>query len=132
MRINRGQEFVVGGFIPGPARGRFNRHRLLSREGLGVRRQSAKWICASNPQNGLRETEAACHRQIPVRESAGDWTRPMGRDFRRREDEAMRLGPSKLVAVIEFLEGTEGDRLRHSKFVALREDKNPRAVVQEA
>ena len=29
----------------------------------------------------------------------------------------------KLVAVIEFLEWTEGDRLRHSKFVALRHDK---------
>ena len=28
----------------------------------------------------------------------------------------------KLVAVIEFLEWTGGDRLRHSKFVALRED----------
>ena len=37
----------------------------------------------------------------------------------------------KLVAVVEFLEWTEGDRLRHSKFVALREDKNPRDVVKE-
>jgi ATP-dependent DNA ligase len=38
----------------------------------------------------------------------------------------------KIVAVIEFLEWTEGDRLRHSKFVALREDKNPRDVIKEA
>jgi ATP-dependent DNA ligase len=37
----------------------------------------------------------------------------------------------KLVVVIEFLEWTEGDRLRHSKFVALRDDKNPREVVKE-
>jgi len=29
------------------------------------------------------------------------------------------------VAQIEFLEWTEGDRLRHSKFVGLREDKDP-------
>jgi ATP-dependent DNA ligase len=36
----------------------------------------------------------------------------------------------KLVAVIELLEWTEGDRLRHSKFVALRDDKNPRDVVK--
>src|SRR5438874_8552936 len=35
------------------------------------------------------------------------------------------------VAQIEFLEWTEGDRLRHSKFVGLREDKNPRSVVKE-
>jgi hypothetical protein len=26
---------------------------------------------------------------------------------------------------------TEADRLRHSKFVALREDKNPRSVIKE-
>lgn len=37
----------------------------------------------------------------------------------------------KLVAVIEFLEWREGDRLRHSKLVALREDKSPRDVVKE-
>src|SRR5947209_17458204 len=35
------------------------------------------------------------------------------------------------VAQIEFLEWTEGHRLRHSKFVGLREDKNPRSVVKE-
>jgi ATP-dependent DNA ligase len=35
------------------------------------------------------------------------------------------------VAQIEFLEWTEADRLRHSKFVGLREDKNPRNVVKE-
>jgi ATP-dependent DNA ligase len=32
------------------------------------------------------------------------------------------------VAQIEFLEWTEADRLRHSKFVGLREDKNLRSV----
>ena len=35
------------------------------------------------------------------------------------------------VAQIEFLEWTVGDRLRHSKFVGLREDKNARSVVKE-
>ncbi len=35
------------------------------------------------------------------------------------------------VAQIEFLEWTEGDRLRHSKFVGLREDKNLRSLVKE-
>lgn len=36
------------------------------------------------------------------------------------------------VAQIEFLEWTAADRLRHSKFVRLRDDKNPRTVVKEA
>ena len=37
----------------------------------------------------------------------------------------------KLAAVVEFLEWTEGDRLRRSKLVAFRDDKNPREVVKE-
>jgi ATP-dependent DNA ligase len=36
------------------------------------------------------------------------------------------------VAQIEFLEWTAGDRLRHSKFVGLREDKDPVRVVKES
>src|SRR5438477_4514717 len=43
---------------------------------------------------------------------------------------AVWLSP-KAVAQIEFLEWTEASRLRHSKFVALREDKNPRSVIKE-
>jgi len=35
------------------------------------------------------------------------------------------------VAQIEFLEWTAGDRLRHAKFVRLRDDKNPLEVVKE-
>jgi bifunctional non-homologous end joining protein LigD len=37
----------------------------------------------------------------------------------------------KLVAQIEFLEWTESDHLRHSKFAGLREDKDPSSVVKE-
>jgi ATP-dependent DNA ligase len=35
------------------------------------------------------------------------------------------------VAQIEFLEWTEADRLRHSKFVGLRDDKDARSVIKE-
>lgn len=37
----------------------------------------------------------------------------------------------ELVAQIDFLEWTDGDHLRHSKFVGLREDKEARLVVRE-
>src|SRR6267143_2036428 len=37
----------------------------------------------------------------------------------------------KLVAVVEFLEWTQADRLRHSKFVALRDDKNTRRLLRK-
>jgi ATP-dependent DNA ligase len=37
----------------------------------------------------------------------------------------------EIVAQIEFLEWTDGDHLRHSKFAGLRDDKDPRKVVRE-
>lgn len=37
----------------------------------------------------------------------------------------------EIVVQIEFLEWTEADRLPHSKFVGLREDKDARDVVKE-
>jgi ATP-dependent DNA ligase len=37
----------------------------------------------------------------------------------------------EIVAQVEFLEWTEGEHLRHSKFAGLRGDKEPRSVVKE-
>jgi bifunctional non-homologous end joining protein LigD len=37
----------------------------------------------------------------------------------------------ELVAQIEFLEWTESDRLRHSKFSRLRQDKEACTVIKE-
>jgi ATP-dependent DNA ligase len=37
----------------------------------------------------------------------------------------------KLVGQLEFTEWTPENHLRHSRFVALREDKNPREVRKE-
>jgi ATP-dependent DNA ligase len=37
----------------------------------------------------------------------------------------------ELVAQIEFAEWTEGDHLRHSKFVALRDDRDLKDVRRE-
>ena len=37
----------------------------------------------------------------------------------------------QVVAEIEFLEWTSADHLRHTKFVGLRDDKDPRSVVRE-
>ena len=33
--------------------------------------------------------------------------------------------------VVEFLEWTEADHLRHTNFVGLRDDKDPRTVIRE-
>jgi ATP-dependent DNA ligase len=37
----------------------------------------------------------------------------------------------ELIARIQFLEWTGADHLRHTKFVALRDDKDPSMVVRE-
>ena len=44
--------------------------------------------------------------------------------------ECIWLEPEAVVR-IDFAEWTSADHLRHTKFVALREDKDPRKVVKE-
>jgi ATP-dependent DNA ligase len=37
----------------------------------------------------------------------------------------------ELVAEIQFLQWTGGDHLRHTKFVGVRDDKDPSKVIKE-
>lgn len=130
-RVNRGQEFVVGGYLPGPhgfdslivgyysgkdlvyvARVRNGFVPALRRQVFGKIRGfvSSKMPFANLPdkhESRWGETLTAEKMKKCV------WLRP------------------EAVAQIEFLEWTEADRLRHSKFVRLREDKDPRKVVKE-
>jgi DNA ligase D-like protein (predicted ligase) len=131
MRINKGQEFVIGGFMPGPHgidslvigyyRGKDLHYVARVRNGIvpATRRmvyQKLKPLVTDKcPFVNLPETGRARWGEILDAEKMKKcvWARP------------------KLVVVIEFLEWTEADRLRHSKFVALRDDKNPLDVVRE-
>jgi DNA ligase D-like protein (predicted ligase) len=131
IRINKGQEFVIGGFIPGLHgvdsiivgyyRGKdlFYAARVRNRFVPATRRMVYEKLKPFGtdkcPFVNLPETGRARWGEILDAEKMKKcvWVRP------------------KLVGVIEFLTWTEGDRLRHSKFVALRDDKNPRDVVKE-
>jgi bifunctional non-homologous end joining protein LigD len=129
MRINRAQEFVIGGYIPGPHgvdsiivgyyRGKDLYYVARVRNGFvpATRRMVYEKLKIIDrcPFVNLPETGRARWGEMLDAEKMREcvWVRP------------------RLVAVIEFLEWTEGDRLRHSKFVALRDDKNPRDVVKE-
>lgn len=131
MRLNRGQEFVVGGFIPGPhgadsvivgyycdkdlvyvAR---VRNGFVPATRRMVYEKLKPLVIDRCPFVNLPETGRARWGEILDAEKMKKcvWVRPA------------------LVAVIEFLEWTEGDRLRHCKFVALRDDKDARDVVKE-
>jgi bifunctional non-homologous end joining protein LigD len=39
---------------------------------------------------------------------------------------------AETVARIDFLEWTGADHLRHARFVALRDDKDPQKIVKES
>jgi bifunctional non-homologous end joining protein LigD len=63
---------------------------------------------------------------LPERKS-GRW----GQGLTAEKMKECRWVKPDLVGQFEFLEWTGDDHLRHSRFIALLEDKNPREVVRE-
>src|SRR5258708_7429041 len=131
-RANRGQELVIGGYIPEP-------HGFDSlivgyyrgKDLIYVARVRNGFVPASRRQ----VFERIRHLVSPTMPFANlpDTHKSRWGDELTAEKmkECVWLRP-EAVAQIEFLEWTETDRLRHSKFVGLRNDKNPRDVVKEA
>jgi len=130
-RVNRGQEFVIGGYFPGPHGfdslivGYYDGEKLMY-----VARTRNGFVPASRRQvfSKLKHlvTPACPFVNLPETRRSR-----FGEELNAEKmKKAVWLKP-EAVAQIEFLEWTEGDRLRHSKFVGLREDKNPRSVVKE-
>src|SRR5712692_11726985 len=130
-RVNRGQELVIGGYIPGP-------HGFDSLIVGYYRGQDLFYV--ARVRNGFVPTS---RRQVfekirPLVSSTMPFVNLPDPHKSRCGDEltaekmkeCVWLHP-EAVAQIEFLEWTEADRLRHSKFVGLREDKKPRSVVKE-
>src|SRR5215469_2101715 len=130
-RVNRGQEFVIGGYLPGPHgfdalivgyyKGADLMYVARVRNGFvpASRRQVFEKIhhlvCPTMPFANLPDTHKSRWGDELTAEKMKEcvWLRP------------------EAVAQVEFLEWTGADRLRHSKFVGLREDKNPREVAKE-
>ncbi|MGA7312901.1 MAG: non-homologous end-joining DNA ligase [Silvibacterium sp.] len=131
-RINMEQEFVVGGYVPshlgldslvvGFYRGRDLIYSARVRAGFvpRTRREVFEQIkhlkTAKCPFLNLPETEPGRWGQGLTAEKMKEciWVKP------------------EFVARIDFLEWTGAHHLRHAKFVALRDDKDPRKVVREA
>lgn len=131
MRLNRGQEFVIGGYTIG-GRG-FDalifgyydetglRFAAKTRNGFTTASRSAlikkmtPLLTDECPFLGLPEKRAGRWGQGITAEKMKDcrWLRP------------------ELVGQFEFVEWTPDAHLRHSTFVGLREDKDPRSVVRE-
>jgi ATP-dependent DNA ligase len=130
-RVNLGQEFVIGGFTPGPHGldaiivGYYRDDELIyvarTRNGFvpasrrRVFEKLTPLLVAKCSFVNLPETRTARWGEAMTTEKMKKcvWVRP------------------EVVAQIEFLEWTDADHLRHSKFAGLRDDKDARSVVKE-
>jgi DNA ligase D-like protein (predicted ligase) len=131
MRIQTGQEFVIGGYtLGGPT---FDALVFGYYEGDQL-------LYAARTRNGftpaLRASVFKKLRSIETSEcpfvnlpekKPGRW----GQGLTAEKMKECRWVKPVLVGQFEFLEWTAENHLRHSRFIALREDTNPREVVRE-
>jgi bifunctional non-homologous end joining protein LigD len=130
-RINLGQEFVIGGYTPGTNgfdaiiigfyRGKDLYFAARVRAGFvpATRRMVFDKI------KGLKQAKCPFVNLPEV--GGGRW----GEGFTAEKMKGCVWLKPVTVVRMDFLEWTEADHLRHTKFVALREDKDPRKVVRE-
>jgi len=130
-RMDRQQEFVIGGFIPG-SHG-FDALIVGVQEGDGL-------VYVSKVKNGFvprirseifpllkkRVTKECPFSNLPEAKS-GRWGDALTAE---KMKECRWVSPS-LVCQVKFVEWTDGGKLRHSFFVAMREDKEAASVARE-
>jgi DNA ligase D-like protein (predicted ligase) len=130
-RVNRGQEFVIGGYTRAP--------HGLDAIIVGYYR-GADLVYVARVRNGLlpasrrrilERLRAIVTSECPFVNLPETGHSRWGKGLTVEEMKKCVWVRPELVARIEFLEWTEGDHLRHSRFVGLREDKDPRSVVIE-
>jgi len=131
MRINRGQEFVIGGYTVGAT--------PFDAVIFGYY-DEGKLIYAARTRNGFTpatrarlfkqfkdlETEECPFANLPEKRS-GRW----GAGLTARKMVDCRWLKPVLVGQFEFLEWTGENHLRHTKFVGLRDDKSAKDVRRE-
>jgi len=130
-RANRGQELVIGGYVPASSTfdsllvGYYEGRDLMyaGRIRAGLVAESRRALLSHFA--GL-SIEDCPFRNLPER-TKGRW----GEGITEEDMAKCRWLAPRLVATIEFLEWTPELRLRHPRFVGLRADKDPHEVVLE-
>jgi len=131
MRVNQGQELVIAGYTPSPK----NFDALV----IGYY-EGSKLIYAARTRNGFTpasrvelfkkikplEVPECPFANLPEKK-AGRW----GAGLTAAKMEECRWLKPVLVGQFEFVEWTPDNHLRHSRFVALRDDKNVGEVRRE-
>jgi ATP-dependent DNA ligase len=131
MRVNQGQEFVIGGYTPSPKNfdalifGYYEGKKLMY-----VARTRNGFTPASR-EKLFRQFKGLEIGQCPFvnlpESKSGRWGQGLTTE---KMNECRWLRPT-LVGQFEFVEWTADDHLRHSRFIALRDDKNPFDVTRE-
>ena len=131
MRVNRGQEFVIGGYTHGTTTfdalvfGYYEGKKLIyvarTRNGF----TSATRAQLFNRFKGL-EIDECPFSNLPEAKS-GRW----GQGLTKAKMADVQWLEPVLVGQFEFLEWTGDNHLRHSRFIGLREDRRARDVVRE-
>jgi ATP-dependent DNA ligase len=131
IRLNLGQEFVIGGFTPGTIG--FDSLVVGFYEGkklLYVARVRAGFVPATRRQIFAKLepliTSVCPFANLPEANS-GRWGQGLTAEKMRN---CIWVRP-ELVARFDFLEWTDSNHVRHIKFMAIRDDKDPRKVVKE-
>ncbi|HTF42856.1 MAG TPA: non-homologous end-joining DNA ligase [Terriglobales bacterium] len=130
-RVNAGQEFIVGGYTPGSSG--FDALIVGVYKGKDLMfagRVRAGFVPATRREvfakiKGLKISKCP-FANLPEL-SEGRWGQGLTKE---KMDGCVWLRPFAVVR-IDFAEWTGGDKLRHTKFVAMRDDKDPRKVVRE-
>jgi bifunctional non-homologous end joining protein LigD len=131
MRVNQGQEFVIGGYTPAPKNfdalifGYYEGEKLLY-----AARTRAGFTPASRAELSRRfrtlEISECPFVNLPE-QRAGRW----GVGLTAEKMESCRWLKPVLVGQFEFAEWTPEGHLRHSRFVGLRDDKDGKTVRRE-
>ena len=121
-RIDKRQEFVIGGWTPGKGRREGEIGALL----VGYHGADGLLHYAGKVGTGF---DAAEGRRL--RERFGKLARTRGAFLEKVPDKLAQFVEPELVCEVKFTEWTHEDILRHPSYQGLREDKDPRTVVRE-
>jgi ATP-dependent DNA ligase len=129
-RINLGQEFVVGGYTPGNPFDAIIVGFYRGKDLVFAGRIRAGFVPATRREvfatlKGLKIAKCPFV-NLPEKEP-GRW----GQGLTAEKMKSCIWVEPEVVVRIDFAEWTGGAKLRHTKFVALRDDKTARKVVRE-
>ena len=131
MRINRGHEFVIGGYTPSGSSFDALIFGYYSRGKLQYVARTRNGFTPTTRQRLYKRLNPLEIRQCPFANlpeaRSGRW----GAGLTAAKMKECRWVKPVLVGQFEFTEWTSDNHLRHSRFVALRNDKEPRSVVRE-